>query len=172
MRNSLTRQRWFTRAFKAEAVRLAQPSGRTQREIAGDLGIGRSTLAGWIGRSRDGGAADPAAAASEVTAELKRLRRENEILCQERDILKKVAACLPGREAGLVRAHRWSESGIPRPPPAPHARRQSKRLFRLEGSASLPPPTRRHPGMHSCGRTLPRERTRSRCVRSTRRENP
>jgi transposase len=32
------------------------------------------------------------AAASDVTAELKRLRRENEILRQERDILKKATA--------------------------------------------------------------------------------
>src|SRR3954465_11633244 len=92
MRNSMTQQRRFTREFKEGAVRLAQTSGRTQREIAGDLGIGLSTLGRWIGRSRDEGAVDPAAAQSEVTAELKRLRRENEILRQERDILKKATA--------------------------------------------------------------------------------
>jgi hypothetical protein len=34
----------------------------------------------WIGGSRDRRAVDPSAAASDVTAELKRLRRENEIL--------------------------------------------------------------------------------------------
>jgi transposase len=88
----MTQQRRFTKGFKAEAVRLAQTSGRTQREIAGDLGIGVSMLVRWIGRSREGGAVDPAAAESEVTAELKRLRRENEILWQERDILKKATA--------------------------------------------------------------------------------
>ncbi len=87
------RQRRFTKEFEAEAVRLVQTSGRTQREIAGDLGIGLSTLVRWIGRSRDRRAADPATAAeSDVTAELKRLRRENEILRQERDILKKATA--------------------------------------------------------------------------------
>src|SRR5438445_6917578 len=75
-----------------EAVRLVQTSGRTQREIAGDLGIGLSTLVRWIGRSRDRHAVDPVAAESDVTAELKRLRRENEILRQERDILKKATA--------------------------------------------------------------------------------
>src|SRR5216684_7338226 len=68
---------------------LVQTSGRTQREIAGDLGIGLSTLVRWIGRIRDRRAIDPAAAESDVTAELKRLRRENELLRQERDILKK-----------------------------------------------------------------------------------
>ena len=72
------------------------PPGANQRsnapEIAGDLGIGLSTLVRWIGRSRDRHAVDPVAAESDVTAELKRLRRENEILRQERDILKKATA--------------------------------------------------------------------------------
>jgi len=88
----MTQQRRFTKEFEEEAVRLAQTSGRTQREIAGDLGIGLSTLVRWIGRSRDRCAVDPAAAESDIGAELKRLRRENEILRQERDILKKATA--------------------------------------------------------------------------------
>ncbi|HEY1978688.1 MAG TPA: IS3 family transposase [Xanthobacteraceae bacterium] len=88
----MTQQRRFTKEFAEEAVRLVQISGRTQREIAGDLGIGLSTLVRWIGRSRDRHAVDPVAAESDVTVELKRLRRENEILRQERDILKKATA--------------------------------------------------------------------------------
>ena len=89
----MTQQRRFTKEFQEEAVRLVQTSGRTQREIAGDLGIGLSTLVRWIGRSRDRRAVDPATPAEkDVTAELKRLRRENEILRQERDILKKATA--------------------------------------------------------------------------------
>ena len=39
----MTQQRRFTKEFEEEAVRLVQTSGRTQREIAGDLGIGLST---------------------------------------------------------------------------------------------------------------------------------
>ena len=89
----MKQQRRFPKEFEEEAVLLVQTSWRTQREIAGDLGIGLSTLVRWIGRSRDQRAADPAtAAASDATAELKRLRRENEILRQERDILKKATA--------------------------------------------------------------------------------
>ena len=89
----MMQQRRFTKEFEEEAVRLVQTSGRPQREIAGDLGIGLSTLVRWIGRSRDRRAADPATAAErDVTAELKRLRRENEILRQEWDILKKATA--------------------------------------------------------------------------------
>jgi transposase len=40
----------FTPEFRAEAVRLAQTSGRSRREIAADLGIGLSTLRNWIDR--------------------------------------------------------------------------------------------------------------------------
>lgn len=89
----MTKQRRFTKDFENEAVRLALTSGRTQREIAEDLGVGLSTLVRWIGRSRDraaegiGGPAE-----TDTAAELKRLRRENEILRQERDILKRATA--------------------------------------------------------------------------------
>lgn len=89
----MTKQRRFTKEFEAEAVRLVHASGRTQREVADDLGIGLSTLVRWVGRSRDRLIEEPPKAGSEdVAAELKRLRRENEILRQERDILKKATA--------------------------------------------------------------------------------
>lgn len=89
----MPQQRRFTKEFEAEAVRLVQTSGRTQREVAGDLGIGLSTLVRWIGRSRDRQIDHPPEGRQEdVAAELKRLRRENEILRQERDILKKATA--------------------------------------------------------------------------------
>jgi transposase-like protein len=50
----MTRRRWFAKEFEEEAVRRAQTRGRTRREIAGDPGIGLSTPARWIGRSREG----------------------------------------------------------------------------------------------------------------------
>jgi transposase len=86
----MTQQRRFTKEFEDEAVRLARTSGRTQREVAEDLGIGLSTLVRWIGRHRDRQAGDPGKPEQgDTAAELKRLRRENEILRQERDILKR-----------------------------------------------------------------------------------
>ena len=86
-------KRRFTNEFEAEAVRLVQTSGRTQREVADDLGIGLSTLVRWIGRSRDRLLDEPHKPGSEdVAAEFKRLRWENEILRQERDILKRATA--------------------------------------------------------------------------------
>ena len=89
----MTKQRRFTKDFEYEAVRLALTSGRTQREIAEDLGVGLSTLVRWIGRSRDRAAEGTGGPAeTDTAAELKRLRRENEILRQERDILKRATA--------------------------------------------------------------------------------
>ena len=69
-------QRRFTKEFAEEAVRLVQTSGRTQREIAGDLGIGLSTLVRWVGRSRDRHAVDPAAAESHVMAQFEKTAAE------------------------------------------------------------------------------------------------
>lgn len=89
----MRQQRRFTKEFAEEAVRLVQTSGRTQREVAQDLGIGLSTLVQWISRSRDRQIEHPpTSGGSDIVAELKRLRRENEILRQERDILKRATA--------------------------------------------------------------------------------
>ena len=88
------KQQRFTKEFEDEAVRLVRTSGRTKREIAGDLGVGLSTLTRWIAHSRDRqiDARERVAPGEDMGAELKRLRRENDILRQERDILKKATA--------------------------------------------------------------------------------
>ena len=84
--------RRFTRDFEAEAVRLVETSGRTQKEIATDLGVGLSTLRRWIDKRRERDLeAPPLERQEDMAAELKRLRRENEILRQEREILKRAA---------------------------------------------------------------------------------
>ena len=75
-----------TPEFRREAVRLALTSVRTRWEIAENLGIGLSTLTRWLGQERD--ASEPSKAPVDLHAELKRLRRENPVLKQERDILK------------------------------------------------------------------------------------
>ncbi len=85
--------RRFTKEFEIEAVRLARTIGLTHRRVAEDFGIGLSTLVRWLGRhrARPGGDANTALT-PDVIAELRRLRRENEVLRQERDILKKATA--------------------------------------------------------------------------------
>ena len=80
----------FTTEFKREAVRLVLSSGRPRAEIAEDLGVGLSSLTRWIGQYRD--EEMPPEIKDDLQAELKRLRKENAVLRQERDILKKAAA--------------------------------------------------------------------------------
>ena len=79
-----------TPEFRREAVRLALTSGRTRKDVADDLGIGLSTLTRWVGRLRH--AEEPEEAKMDLTDELRRLRKENARLKQERVILKKAAA--------------------------------------------------------------------------------
>ena len=79
-----------TPEFRREAVRLALTSGRTRKEVAEDLGIGLSSLTRWIGQYR--GEEAPPDLDDDLQAELRRLRKENPLLKQEREILKKAAA--------------------------------------------------------------------------------
>ena len=63
---------------------------RTIKEIADDLGIGKSTLGRW---KRKHSEADlMAGPRDDVEKELAHLRRENELLRQERDLLKKATS--------------------------------------------------------------------------------
>jgi len=83
-------RRVFTDDFKREAVRLAQTSGRTIGQVANDLGIGLSTLTRWKRKFYE---ADLLSGPhDDVEKELARLRKENELLRQERDLLKKATA--------------------------------------------------------------------------------
>jgi transposase-like protein len=75
------KQRRFTDEFKCEAVRLT--SGRSVERIANDLGIAKSTLSRW--RSEHEQADLLEGPHEDVSKELARLRKENEILRQERE---------------------------------------------------------------------------------------
>jgi transposase len=86
----LMKQKRFTKEFRDEAVRLVLTSGRRQTEIARDLGLGHSTLERWLSAARDRSAT--IASGETPEEELKRLRRENAVLRQEREILKKATA--------------------------------------------------------------------------------
>ena len=77
-------------AFRAEAVRILATSGRTVAQVADDLGIGRSSLSKWKAQLAE--ATLMAGPHDDVHKELARLRRENELLRIERDLLKKATA--------------------------------------------------------------------------------
>ena len=68
-------------------------NGRTVAQVADDLGIGKSTLGKW--KSKLAEADLLAGPHDDVATELKRLKKENELLRQERDILKKATAFFP-----------------------------------------------------------------------------
>jgi len=78
--------------FRSEAVTLLRSGAKSLAELSRDLGVADQTLRNWLrqadlddGRRHDG-------LATAEREELARLRRENRILRQEREILKKAAA--------------------------------------------------------------------------------
>jgi len=87
---SRNKQRRFTNEFKREAVRLTLTSGRSVERVANDLGIAKSTLSRWRSEHEQSDLLE--GPHEDVGKELTRLRKENELLRQEREILKKAAA--------------------------------------------------------------------------------
>lgn len=84
------KRREFTEEFRREAIRLVETSGLTLKQVSQDLGIGLSTLTRWkqIYRSDD----VPPEPDADLSKELGRLRKENDLLRAERDLLKKATA--------------------------------------------------------------------------------
>ena len=83
------KRRKYTPEFRAEAVALVEQEGVTQSQVARDLGISQSLLSKWIQNAKV--AALPGALTVAEREEMRRLKRENAILRQERDILKDAA---------------------------------------------------------------------------------
>ena len=78
--------------FRDEAVHLVREGGKSIGQVSKDLGIPDQSLRNWVkqadldaGRRTDG-------LTTIERAELRRLRRENRVLREEREILKKAAA--------------------------------------------------------------------------------
>lgn len=84
-----------TREFKLEAVRLLDHSARPATEIALQLGVKRTLLYRWRDAVRTKGDAAFGGAGRRLTNsedEIIRLRRELQLVQEERDLLKKAAA--------------------------------------------------------------------------------
>ena len=81
--------------FKREAVRIALTSGQPRRQVAADLGVGFSTLAKWIQRSRPDDL--PPKVDINLAKENERLRKENRLLMEERELLKKATVGSTGQ---------------------------------------------------------------------------
>ena len=84
MSNNNSTRRVYTKEFKQEAVQLAQTSGKTMAAIERDLGLSKGILKQWVRQAAaDGASAFPGhGRLKPEDEELRRLRRENEILRQ------------------------------------------------------------------------------------------
>src|SRR5437763_10194024 len=92
-------RRHFPDEFKRESVAPAGEQRPVLGQIAGELGISPSMLRNWRNRSDGRGAGtalhsntSASTSSPDRTAEIARLRRENDRLRMERDILKKAVA--------------------------------------------------------------------------------
>ena len=92
------KRRQFTREFKLEAVRLATSGEKPLEQVARELGVRSDTLRNWKkqaeGRAGLGGE-EVFPGNGKLTSrdeEMRALRRELELVKQERDFLKKAAA--------------------------------------------------------------------------------
>ena len=97
-------KRVFTNEFKQESVNLLLSSGRTLKQVAGELGVTPNTLRAWrnqaLGNGR-GAKADPAQPGgrsgmplADAAAEIRKLHREVQYLKRQREILKKAMSIL------------------------------------------------------------------------------
>ena len=86
----------YTKEFKWEALRLAETGGRPVSQIECELGLPKGSIFRWrAASSRQGAEAFPGKGHLPASEEqLRRLERENLILREERDILKKAIAVL------------------------------------------------------------------------------
>ena len=88
---SIRKRRVYDKEFKIDAVRLVMEEGQKASEVERNLGIGTGVIYRWIRELRD----DPDNAfpgkghLKPDDEEFRKLKRENERLRRERDILKK-----------------------------------------------------------------------------------
>jgi transposase len=84
----------FTVEFKKDAAKLVIEKGYTQEQAANNLGVSKSAIGRWV-RAEQGTSKKSPGNGNTVTldehAEILRLRKENEQLRMEREILKKAA---------------------------------------------------------------------------------
>ena len=88
----------YSLEFRLEAVRLLRSSDRSVPQLARELGVSPQSLRNWSVRlDVEQGKAE--GLTSPEREELRRLRRENRILAEERELLRK-AATFFARENG------------------------------------------------------------------------
>jgi transposase len=92
IRKSRRPRRQFDDDFKAQTVRLVLDEGKTVGAVARDLDLTETALREWVKRARADRTNGRTGLTTTEREELARLRKENRILREEREILKKAAA--------------------------------------------------------------------------------
>ncbi|POZ53018.1 transposase [Methylovulum psychrotolerans] len=83
----------YTAEFRESAVKLANESDKPIAQTARELGVNKNTLHTWINKySRPMAPGKTVRTDDHLYEELKRLKKENARLIEERDLLKKAAA--------------------------------------------------------------------------------
>ena len=82
----------YTPEFRESAVKLALDSDQPIAETAREIGVNENTLHTWISKYSQPTADDNTRTDEHLYEELKRLKKENARLREERDLLKKSAA--------------------------------------------------------------------------------
>ena len=85
-------RRQFDDDFKAQAVRLVLDEGKSVGSVARDLDLTETALRDWVKRARADRTHGKTGLTTAEREELARLRKENRVLREEREILKKAAA--------------------------------------------------------------------------------
>ena len=90
----MTERRHYSKEFKLEVIRMYENGERTQTEIEHELGITKGLLGKWkeaLEQQPKKGEAFPGnGRLTETEAHIRQLERENALLKQDKEILKKV----------------------------------------------------------------------------------
>jgi transposase len=86
----VVQRKQYSAEFKREAVRLVTEQGLSLAQVARDLGINDNLLSRWKKQFQTEGSQAFPGHGHARDEELTRLRREVEVLRQEREVLKKV----------------------------------------------------------------------------------
>ena len=90
----------YDETFRRDCVTLLEKSGKTLKAFAAEMGINHWNLRDWKRLYRP---PEPPRSAEQTATELLRLRRENESLKAQRDVLKKALGILAEPQSSATR---------------------------------------------------------------------
>ncbi|HVV51181.1 MAG TPA: IS3 family transposase [Polyangia bacterium] len=96
--------------FRQEAVRLLRSGARSTKQLADELGCSPQTLSNWVRQDQADRGERQDVLSSEERQRLRELERENKVLRQEREILKRAGGFLCQGDRSTVTRFRFVEA--------------------------------------------------------------